>query len=72
MSGDAIGPIFFAHVGHQFLAHRVRRCFPRHQGHVGINTLALNIVGVANDGRLRDALVCNERALDLRRAHTMA
>src|SRR3954470_18854802 len=46
-----------ADVGHQLLSHHIGWRFSGHQGYVGIDALALDVVRIADDSRLRDALV---------------
>ena len=64
-SGVAIGPIFVADMGDEFLAQRIRALHAVHQRDVAIDALSLDVVRVADDGRLRHLVVGDERRFHL-------
>ena len=73
---DQIGrgdrPDLLAHPADQFLAEVFARVFARHQGDIGVDTLAFDVVRVADDGCFRHFRMSNERAFHLGGAEAMA
>ena len=60
-----------AHPIAQLDLERVRFRLPRHQRDVAIDALALDVVGIADHGGLRDLGMGDERGLDLGGAHAV-
>ena len=71
-SGEAIGPISLRTQRDQFLAQLLARLLARHQRHIGVDALALDVVRIADDGGFRHLRMRDQRALDFGRAHAVA
>src|SRR5882762_8849452 len=61
-----------AHPLHQLAAQRLVRLLVDAQCHIGVDALALDVVRIADDGRLGDLRVGDQRAFDLGGAEAMA
>ncbi len=71
-SGEAIGPISLRTQLHQFLAQVLARLLARHQGDIGVDALALDVVRIADHGGLRHFRMRDQRAFHFGSAHAMA
>ena len=66
-----MGPILFPHMPHQFRL-QLRRGFGIvHQGHIGVDALALDLMRITHHRGLRDRVMQYQRALDFGGAHAM-
>src|SRR3984957_7568301 len=61
-----------AHPLHQFLAQGFARLLARHQGDIGIDALALDVVRIADHSGFRDFRMRDQRGFDFRGAHAVA
>ena len=71
-SGEAIGPISLRTQATSSLRRSSRRLLARHQGDIGVDALALDVVRIADDGGLRHLRMRDQRRFHLRRAHAVA
>jgi len=71
-SGAAIGLISLRTHCNQLAAQLFVRLLVNAQYHIGVDPLALDVVRIADDGRLGDLRVGDQRALDLGGAEAMA
>ena len=68
-SGVAIGPINVAHMRDEFFLEVIRLLDAGLEGYVGIDGLALDIMGITDNGSLGNLGVSHEGAFHFSRAH---